>query len=629
MSDSKKSLVNLIRPYISVVEEVQDALYDLSEENFEKYHQFFMKTRIKGKIDSFRHIYTFCYYTSIFPMKTPLYYAIFIDFIKKHDIEHIFKKYLNNFIGLSSYSFINLCIAHGELQLQDIKNIYEDKEMKMPDSSQDMIYAEIIASDNIEEFKKLVIDPNFDKNKTIGCNLYNKVSDKSMSLIQYAANRGSLNIFKYLYINDADLSDIMSYAISGGNIEIIQILELDGIKANVSHILGAVLYHRKEIFDWLFEQFAEEITEDYYDLLIYSNFAHAIERFCTLSNPNIDFHLTYLSHTNGFTELLILLLKCPSARRWNIKYMFGTVQPLNEFSLEIILNRKIIHVNAQYYNGGTLLYNLCNTKLFDICYSIELVLKIPETDVNLPNDNGDTPLIAAVSCENMRAVELLLSHPNINVNIVNGEDNPLMIAVKAGDLEMVKLLCSHPKIDINIQDSNLGTPLMLSCGYRHTDIAKYLLSRPEIDIHRRICDQDLKDHDAFTVSVEGGLIDIIKMIMEHPSYVPTSEHLAHCCYLDSDMVKLYLGTFPNIDINEKTNYLSPLIVSVVEKNTDVLEYLITLPQFDIDKKMSDGKTSVLYYACIENYIEIVKILLSRPDIIISDDVFFIIMPFDY
>ncbi|OHT12467.1 hypothetical protein TRFO_17606 [Tritrichomonas foetus] len=130
-----------------------------------------------------------------------------------------------------------------------------------------------IMKDDIDLLQYCVsITSNFDFNGDIRCNifnnnimlfdepLYNKhYHPKKVSFVQLAALFQSVSCFKYLMLNNADLKDTMDYAIAGGNIEIIRLLENTIPKDEneekeweVAAVI-AITYHHNNILEWIFE----------------------------------------------------------------------------------------------------------------------------------------------------------------------------------------------------------------------------------------------------------------------------------------------------------------------------------------------------------------------------------------
>lgn len=95
--------------------------------------------------------------------------------------------------------------------------------------------------------------------------------------------------------------------------------------------------------------------------------------------------------------------------------------------------------------------NLDMHKLFSsFCqYDYSFLVKhfLNEVDVDVCQEN----LITSIGEKNVEIVRLLLSKPNIDVNI--NDDNtfmtPLCMAAEAGICDIMKFLLSNPKIDVN------------------------------------------------------------------------------------------------------------------------------------------------------------------------------------
>ncbi len=96
-------------------------------------------------------------------------------------------------------------------------------------------------------------------------------------------------------------------------------------------------------------------------------------------------------------------------------------------------------------------------------------------DINVRDDNGNTPLIYAAETHNTKVIELLIQK-NADINAVNNDGSTaLMLAVN--NLETVKLL-AEKGADVNFQASG-STALISACKYRNRniDVIKYLVSK--------------------------------------------------------------------------------------------------------------------------------------------------------
>jgi hypothetical protein len=146
---------------------------------------------------------------------------------------------------------------------------------------------------------------------------------------------------------------------------------------------------------------------------------------------------------------------------------------------------------------------------------IELLLPLPNVDINKADSTGDTPLLRAISYHNPDIVRLLLTNPNTDVNKSNtSEVSPLLRACYYGHDEIAEQLLSKPDIDVNKADSTGETPLIALCSMplnadieprdfmamwpRIRKIVKLLLLSSNIDINLR----DNKGRDAYSYAEE-------------------------------------------------------------------------------------------------------------------------------
>ena len=104
-----------------------------------------------------------------------------------------------------------------------------------------------------------------------------------------------------------------------------------------------------------------------------------------------------------------------------------------------------------------------------------------------------TPLMIAYSKK--RIVELLLSHPKLDVNLArhsredcigfNGQGaTALSIASKYGWSEVVKLLLANNATLVNKADADGRTPFALACENEREDVVELLLSLPGTDVNK-------------------------------------------------------------------------------------------------------------------------------------------------
>ncbi|OHS97528.1 hypothetical protein TRFO_36250 [Tritrichomonas foetus] len=113
-----------------------------------------------------------------------------------------------------------------------------------------------IYEDNLNEFLKIVTTKNISLNSTIYLGYFEYIPDlrhSSMTLCEMSMGMGSINIFRYLWVNKVEISEkSLLYAIIGRNSEIINVLhEESSFKFNEQCFLKAIEYHYPEIIEYL------------------------------------------------------------------------------------------------------------------------------------------------------------------------------------------------------------------------------------------------------------------------------------------------------------------------------------------------------------------------------------------
>eukprot|EP01095_Lingulamoeba_sp_RSL-Kostka_P011842 TRINITY_DN45_c4_g1_i2.p1 TRINITY_DN45_c4_g1~~TRINITY_DN45_c4_g1_i2.p1 ORF type:complete len:336 (-),score=119.86 TRINITY_DN45_c4_g1_i2:31-1038(-) len=137
-------------------------------------------------------------------------------------------------------------------------------------------------------------------------------------------------------------------------------------------------------------------------------------------------------------------------------------------------------VNVRDFQGRTLLY--CATCI-GAKNMIERLLNVKDIDINEPNDNneGHTPLLAAIVDNNYELIEFLLKK-GANANQVCGSNNECSTALQVAvldhsDKKLVQLLIDY-NADANQIDVNSGVPLIdIVSALGNEDMAKFLLNQ--------------------------------------------------------------------------------------------------------------------------------------------------------
>lgn len=128
--------------------------------------------------------------------------------------------------------------------------------------------ARIIEEDDVEKLIELAASPGFNIDEEIPRCVFEKcrVLNHQPTLVHVAAFYGSIQCLKYLLMSGCDLSKqdhnemrVMGFAIAGGSIEAIRLLEQQSVSFEGS-LQFATMYHRYTIFDWLCAAKQQEVT---------------------------------------------------------------------------------------------------------------------------------------------------------------------------------------------------------------------------------------------------------------------------------------------------------------------------------------------------------------------------------
>ncbi|OHT08525.1 hypothetical protein TRFO_22955 [Tritrichomonas foetus] len=117
----------------------------------------------------------------------------------------------------------------------------------------------ILFHDNILELQKMASSPTFDFNGALKhIDIYLLIFGIYLRCryIACAAFFGSIKCFKYLLMNGSRLElSIESFAVSGGNLEIIHICQQHGYNHFSGTMFSCIKYHRYDIFEWIIQNF--------------------------------------------------------------------------------------------------------------------------------------------------------------------------------------------------------------------------------------------------------------------------------------------------------------------------------------------------------------------------------------
>ncbi len=270
--------------------------------------------------------------------------------------------------------------------------------------------------------------------------------------------------------------------------------------------------------------------------------------------------------------------------------------------------------NSTLKNGDTYLTLACKNNSIK---TVKSLLKSDKIDVNKPNSKGFTPLYAAIDSGNSNIVKLLLNRPEINPSkIVHGTD-VLHLALSKNniDKEVLELLLNHPNTNVNQTDTDGLSPLHSIClsergnigvitqllksdininqptqrGYTALDLA--ILSGNKNVLNSLISHKNTEvnkvNHQGFTplqLSVMRGNAEAVSALLQHKKIdINLADRngntpLITACKCNNSLIAYYLIAH-GADVNQKNyNNESPLSIAMNQQNETMVSLLCSSPK---------------------------------------------------
>lgn len=305
-----------------------------------------------------------------------------------------------------------------------------------------------------------------------------------------------------------------------------------------------------------------------------------------------------------------------------------------QFDIDVI---KILlqHVNVNYvdmYGNSALMY-CCKKGILD---RIQMLLDLDTIDATLINKYNSNILLETIETKNVDCINLLFRWFNTqDTKIVetiinhrnNNRENALHIAIKSNQFNVAKTLLSY-KIDVNIHDSNGHTPFIKTILSGNYDLFDIMM---------------LKDNTDINVSDYNGKTPLM-YAYDFMYTKGTSVYETYSDMIRSDNSSSYfffkLLDHPKIDINQVNN-LGHSILSVILlekygkyykkdninnklKEETIIAYDDCNNYINMSEFPNCFKTEPFYIPVVKNtlnldsdYINIISLLLTRPDININ------------
>lgn len=134
-------------------------------------------------------------------------------------------------------------------------------------------------------------------------------------------------------------------------------------------------------------------------------------------------------------------------------------------------------------------------------------------DINLPDEEGWTALMAAASEGHTEVVRALASRQGVDINARNHDrETALMRAVISGHNEVAIELLACSEIDVNACTQFGKTVLIIACSTGDALMVALLLDAPGIDVNV----SDVEGETALIHAASGGHLDVVQALLEMP-----------------------------------------------------------------------------------------------------------------
>eukprot|EP01060_Flectonema_neradi_P040850 TRINITY_DN9459_c0_g1_i1.p1 TRINITY_DN9459_c0_g1~~TRINITY_DN9459_c0_g1_i1.p1 ORF type:complete len:330 (+),score=55.54 TRINITY_DN9459_c0_g1_i1:1605-2594(+) len=157
---------------------------------------------------------------------------------------------------------------------------------------------------------------------------------------------------------------------------------------------------------------------------------------------------------------------------------------------------------------------------------------------------------------------------------------PLCVAISSGHEDIALMLLNFSsEIDLSAEDKDMNTPLYYACANGMLEVVKELLQRDTNTLDKG----NRHNVTPLTRACEKGHLDIVRELLKHSP-----------------------------DVNKHSPMGTPLMVAGIRGHTDIAKELLAVS--DLKASLKFGNGTALHDACSLNRYDIVKLLLSKPDI---------------
>ena len=228
-----------------------------------------------------------------------------------------------------------------------------------------------------------------------------------------------------------------------------------------------------------------------------------------------------------------------------------------------------------------------------------------------------SPLHLAALNGHLGVIKFLVEGKKCNISLVDGKNNtPLHLASLNGHLEIVRYLIENYKHSPNVKGYHERLPIHFASENGHVNIVKYL-------VYMQQCDPLCHDEDNNTPlhsASSSGQLAVIQYFTRtlNGSFLPRNIHSNTPLHVAAsnghlEVIKFFIEDLNNCDPNVRgQSDMTPLHLSLRERQFKVAMYLINLPKCDVAAKLSRDclPTNPLHFAVETQNLDIVSYLCN-------------------
>lgn len=515
---------------------------------------------------------------------------------------------------------VSRLLASGKINLRD-------KKFRVKTGAPLLHYA--YAKNNIELMEELIehgIDVNDKDKEGLTVAQYVLLHQPSKEIIKLLGilMKGNINCIN---VGDKYNDTILHYACKSGYIDVVKFLvSKKNLKINIKGNYGlsalhlACLHNRVDIIKALLERkdininigeergltplhvaaSKDDIT--ILDLLV-QNGAN-VNAFDKIGMSPIN-HACFVHNINAMRALLnVKGIKLDKNNDKDLKMIFEMCVSGYKEILEVLLDKMDISLEDSNIDGNNLLWLACDARKTDVVKMILNREDITTKYKNFKDSKGLTSLHRACCKRHIEIVQLLLEQSDIDVNIKDIEGwTPLHYMTYADYTDVVKVLLEHPRINVNEKDINGCTPIKYACDVGDIYLINMLLEKGG-DLTIRDTYGISPIHMVFTRDNEEVKVTIKQAILK--------DFVEICRNNDTSRLDNLLNICRVVHLQMEKECLR---LACTEGSEVIIEYLLR-KGVNVNQRY-EGRTTLMYYACLSENENIAHILMKY-DINIRD-----------